>query len=138
MYRDEITDELAAIVMPFGRVVPTASEEVTDEVHAEGMLAKAQFGRQMFSGETPEVSKLYGLGLGKLPLITLAMVGNSPNSEPVSKALAIAWNRLVDDCEAHLMEERRQQEEMIQVKRNESDDFYVVGSPQDPHSFGAR
>lgn len=106
--RVEITDDLASVVLAFGRVLQTSSGEMTDEQHFENFQAKIAAGRAMHLADTVRESgktKAHGVNLASVPLIQLALVGNSPNSEPVSKALTIAWNRLVDDCEGWLQQE---------------------------------
>jgi len=109
----EITNELAAIVLHFGGVHQQSSEPMTEEQHVEMLQAKMAAGRAMHS-DKPDKTCAHGIFLDSLPFVQLALVGNSPNSAPVSKALAIAWNRLREDCEEWL-----QQQEQIESRKRE-------------------
>lgn len=95
---DQIPHEIAKQVLNIGKVEWGALEPKTDAELVEWFIGNLAKTREHF-GLTDEKTVIHGLFLEGSGVI-LCETGNSPNAPIHAQALAGAWNRLVDDCEA--------------------------------------
>ena len=94
-----LPDDIAERVLAVGKVGWTAGDAATDEAHLAGLTAQFDATRAHFG--TPMETVLHAVSMdttGHLVCVT----GNSPNSELNARAIAGAWNHLVDVAEAQV------------------------------------
>ena len=108
----KLTPELIHNVMRLGRVMQYASEPMTDDAHIAGFIKLVEDTRQTHGQAMDECNSAYGLRLAVFNPLQVAYIGFSPNAPSVSETLALAWNRLVRDCEDILS-----QQEIIESRR---------------------
>ena len=102
---EKIPEDIMEMVLRIGKADWSQSAPKTDEEHLKG-FSDILSGTRMNHG-VGDMTVMNGLITAETPFpLSIATVGNSPNSELVARALCGAWNRLVDDCIAQALKSR--------------------------------
>ena len=122
MSEERVPLDIREMVLQIGKADWSSSGLQTDEGHMKG-FQKLLDGTRM-NHQVGDVTEMHGIVTVQTPFpLSIATVGNSPNSPLVARALCGAWNHLVDLCESE-----RDQDDIKASMQAEAADGYDISN----------
>jgi hypothetical protein len=113
MIKEEIPSDIMDMVLGLGKVDVGATSAMSIAEHGAGFTELLQRTCQAHGLEG--ATQMHSVRLLGIPVpVNLALVGNSPNSPTLARAICGAWNRFVDACA-----DQRAQDEITESRRQE-------------------